>query len=338
MEMIINGSEFEILDVLSGITLVNTSVCSKHKVSATSHGERKIYLPGNIEEKLRFFDNFEGDIRGFVCTDNLLEYLEEVKLEYYNPSQNYRNKTEMKSEYKALKMMIKEKETILEFYVKKSDVTHTGLYINQASGKRIDKNWNILTDIALPNISRLSIIKVKNKADLKIAYYFKLSYGSIEAIEDAERLEEDNVIKKVEESKLTVTEKETIIMARVGQGTYRKRLLEEINFCPFTLVDDVNLLIASHIKPWGKSTNTEKKDTKNGFVFTPTYDKLFDKGYITFGEDKSLIISPWLSKYNRERLNLKEGMVIEYLPSIEGKRKEFLEYHRKFIFKTLEDL
>lgn len=67
IEMNIQDKEYEILDVLSEITIVNTSVCSKHKRSSSSHGERKIYLPGSIEEKNRFFDNFEGDIEGFFA-------------------------------------------------------------------------------------------------------------------------------------------------------------------------------------------------------------------------------------------------------------------------------
>lgn len=336
--MIIEKNEYDILDVLCGITIVNTSVCSKHKVSSTSHGERKIYLPGSIEEKNRFFDNFEYDINGFLWTKNLKEYMESARQEYYTPSQEYRNKTEMRAEYRDLNNALKEKNPILKFKVKKSEVTHTGLYINQASGKRIDKNWNLLTDIALPNKSRLSIIKVRKKDSADVEYYFKLSYGSTESLEAVEKDNEDEIVKKIEESKLSATEKETVIKARIGQGTYRKKLLEELHICPFTLVDDEHLLVASHIKPWRNSTNKEKKDPKNGFVFTPTYDKLFDKGYITFNNDKTLIVSKWLSNYNRERLGLEDGVIIEHLPNLEGKRKVYLEYHRKFIFKKLEDL
>ena len=35
-------------------------------------------------------------------------------------------------------------------------------------------------------------------------------------------------------------------------------------------------------------------DPKNGFMFTPTYDKLFDKGFITFEKDKTLVVFPAL--------------------------------------------
>lgn len=337
MEILIDGIKYEILDVLSGITIVNTSVCRKHKVSA-SHGERKIYLPGNIDEKLNFFENFEKEIKGFVWTENLLEYLDKVKKEYYHPTQEYRDKETMRTEHNTLKKILSEKEGVLSFKVKKSEVTHSGLYINQASGKRIDKNWNLITDIALPNISRLSILKLKRIDNSDLEYYFKLNVGATELVEIIKMEEEDRVQKKIEDSRLSEAQKETVIKARVGQGKYRKQLLKEINYCPFTLVDDEHLLIASHIKPWKNSTTPEKIDSKNGFVFTPTFDKLFDRGYISFADDKSLMISPWLSKYNQQKLGLIEGTIISHLPNVEGKRKVFLEYHRKFVFKKLEDL
>ena len=127
-------------------------------------------------------------------------------------------------------------------------------------------------------------------------------------------------------------EKERLIKARVGQGAYREKLLEECPFCPFTLVDDERLLIASHIKPWVKSTDKEKIDPKNGFMFTPTYDKLFDRGFITFADDKSLIVSPWLSSMNQERLSIYTGKLIDKL-NLDEERKEYLKYHRENILK-----
>ena len=63
-------------------------------------------------------------------------------------------------------------------------------------------------------------------------------------------------------------------------------------------IDFPNLLTASHIKPWIKSDNNEKIDPKNGFIFSPTYDRLFDRGYITFTDKGILKISDWLPKSN----------------------------------------
>lgn len=334
MKMLIADKELEIIDILSNITIVKTSVCKKHKVGTDSHGERKIYLPGSIDEKYRFFDNFPEDIKGIVWKDNLIEYLQKAKSEYYNPSKNYNGKEEMKEEHGLLLEKIERMDALLSFKVKRAEVGHTGLYINQNSGRRRDANWNLITDIALPELSRVSIIKGKMNEEL--VFYFKLSYGTL----DIEKTDDKEIqeIEKIKNSRKSETEKETIIMARIGQGKYRKNLLRETSMCPFTLIDDEHLLIASHIKPWKDSTAKEKKDSKNGLILSPTFDKLFDKGYISFEDDKSLIISPWLSKYNRERLNLEKGMIIDKLPEFDESRKRYLAYHREFILKKLEEL
>lgn len=140
------------------------------------------------------------------------------------------------------------------------------------------------------------------------------------------------VIKEVKnEPTLSQTEKSQIIMARVGQGIFRRTLIQETNYCPITQIDDTNLLIASHIKPWRNSSNNERINPKNGLLLTPTFDRLFDKGFISFTNDKKLIISPHLTNLNIERLSIKNEMLISKLP-IEG-REEYLDYHREHILK-----
>lgn len=91
------------------------------------------------------------------------------------------------------------------------------------------------------------------------------------------------------------------------------------------------LLVASHIKPWVDSDDREKTDPKNGFMFTPTFDLLFDRGFITFTDDKKMIISPWLSKMTLSRLNIAPNKQYLMLPT-KG-REHYLDYHRTEIFK-----
>ncbi len=126
--------------------------------------------------------------------------------------------------------------------------------------------------------------------------------------------------------------KRNLIDSRQGQGEYRRKVIEDCHYCPFTLVNDERLLIASHIKPWVDSDDKEKVDPKNGFALTPTYDKLFDKGFITFSSDKKLIVSPWISPMNQKRLKIYDGKIIDKL-QLDNKRESYLEYHRKYIFK-----
>lgn len=72
--------------------------------------------------------------------------------------------------------------------------------------------------------------------------------------------------------------------------------------CPFTYITDIHLLVASQIKPWVVSSEEEKIDPYNGYMLSPLYDRLFDKGYITFTNDQRILISNWISQENWEKM------------------------------------
>ena len=124
----------------------------------------------------------------------------------------------------------------------------------------------------------------------------------------------------------------TIRYGREGQDEYRKKLLEECPFCPITMINEESLLIASHIKPWAVSDSKERIDPNNGFILSPLYDKLFDRGYITFSDDKRVSISNWLSRQVKERIGIKDKQFFQFLP-INEERTKYLEYHRATVFK-----
>lgn len=117
---------------------------------------------------------------------------------------------------------------------------------------------------------------------------------------------------------------------RIGQEKFRRSLLNEIDFCPITGITDKRILTASHIKPWRVSDNNERLDKNNGFIFSPTIDKLFDIGLITFENNKSLLVSKALDKTNVNSIGIQPKRIYERLP-IENRIK-YLEYHRNFIF------
>ncbi len=103
---------------------------------------------------------------------------------------------------------------------------------------------------------------------------------------------------------LTVTERQAIVSARVGQGKFRNQLLDKYGKCVITGVDNKKLLIASHIKPWSQSDNVERISVDNGLLLTPTYDKLFDYGLITFSDSGKLLVSSFVGKENEQRLHI----------------------------------
>ena len=100
------------------------------------------------------------------------------------------------------------------------------------------------------------------------------------------------------------------------------------------MVADDRLLIASHIKPWAVADEKERTDPYNGYMLTPTYDRLFDKGFITFTEDRHVHISNFLSNRTCKQLGLEDDKFIQMLP-MDKKRIKYLEFHRKSVFKRL---
>ena len=160
----------------------------------------------------------------------------------------------------------------------------------------------------------------KNFKKIDDALYALIDFNEEEYLKD----KDNNIIQK--------TEKISEIKVRIGQRFFKKLLLKELKKCPFTNIEFEYLLIASHIKPWSKSNDIEKLDTYNGFIFTPTYDKLFDNGFITFKNNKTLVISNLLDNKTKSKLHIKNNMYIPSLP-IKG-RETYLEYHRDVIFKS----
>ena len=122
--------------------------------------------------------------------------------------------------------------------------------------------------------------------------------------EEAERIE-------AELSSLKGEEREAVVKLRVNQGVFRNLLLEKYKHCCLCQVSNRGLLSASHIKPWSASTSEEKLDRNNGFLMCPNHDRLFDKGFISFKDDGSIMISEHLSETDRIFTNVRPNMSIE---------------------------
>lgn len=148
-----------------------------------------------------------------------------------------------------------------------------------------------------------------------------------EVIEEIQKIEKEVELLNIDEES-----KKAIVNVRVNQGKFRDLLLKRYNNkCCLCAVKNQKFLIASHIKPWAKSEPKEKADIDNGFLLCPNHDRLFDKGYITFDDDGTIIISSKLSKDNSMYLNVDSKMHIEQLTK--GNRK-YLEFHRKKVFDS----
>jgi len=128
-------------------------------------------------------------------------------------------------------------------------------------------------------------------------------------------------------SKITETEKETVVMARRGQGLFKQRVMQLERACRITGVTKEAHLRASHCKPWRDSSNEERLDGENGLLLTPTMDHLFDQGFIGFEGNGDLIISPVAHLESLTRMGLSPSEKRNVGTFSSGQRS-YLEYHR----------
>lgn len=125
------------------------------------------------------------------------------------------------------------------------------------------------------------------------------------------------------------TTTKTEIETRLGQGKYRQGVIALWRKCAVTEFDRVDLLVASHIKPWNKSTDAERIDPNNGLLLSPALDKLFDRGYISFTDDGELVASPLLEERDLQKLGVSSSMK---LFKVEPACLPYLKFHREVVF------
>jgi hypothetical protein len=134
---------------------------------------------------------------------------------------------------------------------------------------------------------------------------------------------------------LSATERETICLARVGQGAFRADVLAAWGErCAVTGTAVLAAIVASHIKPWAHCTNAERLDPANGLPLIGTIDRLFDYGLITFASDGSIVISTRISEAEYANLHIRTTM---RLRKVSVATAEYLTYHRAECFWSESD-
>lgn len=128
-----------------------------------------------------------------------------------------------------------------------------------------------------------------------------------------------------------VTESERMVIQRVGQNIFRDALIKYWSgCCAVTGLDLVELLKASHIKPWAKcETDAERLDVYNGILLSPNLDTLFDQGYITFEDTGEMVFCDKISIEARSQLGIGS---LTSLRQVSEHHQEYLAWHRMEIY------
>ncbi|MCF6225585.1 MAG: HNH endonuclease [Xanthomonadales bacterium] len=144
---------------------------------------------------------------------------------------------------------------------------------------------------------------------------------------------EEHLLQEVRgDSSITVTERETVVMARRGQGKFKEAVLKIEKCCRITKVDRIEHLRASHIRPWRDCADHEQRlDGENGFLLTPSIDHLFDRGFISFENNGELILSPAAHRESLNRMGIETEKSLN-VGNFHAGQKSYLEYHRDSVF------
>ncbi|MBU2981021.1 HNH endonuclease, partial [Lentibacter algarum] len=90
-------------------------------------------------------------------------------------------------------------------------------------------------------------------------------------------------------------------------------------------ISETALLVASHIKPWRdcRDDPDDCLNPDNALLLSPNWDALFDKGFISFADSGSLLISKRLSEVSRRSLGVEALNV-----SLSKRQRYYLIHHR----------
>ena len=131
---------------------------------------------------------------------------------------------------------------------------------------------------------------------------------------------------------LPETERQAVILSRVGQGKFRDQLITYWKKCAVTDAAFVPLLKASHIKPWRDASNEERLDPFNGLLLSPNVDAAFDAGYITFDLSGKVILSGEIEGAADYQMHITSKLRIN-AKLLTEKHRAYLEYHQLHVFR-----
>jgi putative restriction endonuclease len=128
------------------------------------------------------------------------------------------------------------------------------------------------------------------------------------------------------------------VRVRRTQSFFRKVVLAAYDWrCCVTGNPVPELLIASHILPWSRFPQ-ERVNPCNGLCLAAHFDRAFDQGLATFGEDLKLVLSSELRGHLPSEAIEREFLPMEgnelRLPERFAPDGTFLDYHRRKIFRS----
>lgn len=152
-----------------------------------------------------------------------------------------------------------------------------------------------------------------------------LAGGNMAAADEEANEAEAQLVKRRDIPTLEIHQ---LVKARRGQGIFKTNVRGIEKKCRITQLELPQHLVASHIKPWAKSSDEEKIDGSNGLLLSPHVDHLFDRGFISFKNSGEIILSPSLQYRVLQAWSIDPDANVG---SFTSQQSAYLEFHRDVI-------
>jgi len=239
MDIILNNHNFSVVDTKEKITIADSFVVRQNKIGG-GNDEAKLYI-GNESNELRTFYGQRGfSNQCFLLKENIIKYLYDCKYEYFHPTQPYKSQINMAELWEE---RMKKADTLDEqiwFSVyEQVQIIPPRIYI-----KSENQGFDLIRELSLPNLTTLSILKLKDSESNFIFYYKLHFYGIfeneekttteilIDEVEDVDlplaAVEEETDVKdEIDEFKPYDTEKISIDTKGLGMEACLRRMLQK---------------------------------------------------------------------------------------------------------------
>lgn len=303
------------LTLLRSLTISNEYVYSKHKHSISkTNGQSKIKF-----SKKDFIEIFASQKKGkiYFNKEKTINFLNNLKTRWERME-----KSDLEN-YKSpnLVFITKKIQEFQEKYAEVSNLIEREYYFTEYSKNRYSLVVDIFRDtvfyVAVPFETFIDILKDKqNKLYISFGIDFSLIKNSLLVKRNETELSLDKKVKKF----------------RKGQSKLRERLIKKYERCQITELKYEELLIASHIKPYGISNEKEEYDLNNALLLNATFDKLLDLGLMTFDKNNYLVFSDILPHEDVRKLKID---IVNNCLNFSKEQKQYIEYHRDNVFRMV---
>lgn len=135
------------------------------------------------------------------------------------------------------------------------------------------------------------------------------------------------------------TESQATVKVRRGQQFFRQSVLTAYGVrCCISGINVPRLLVASHIKPWGRFP-ADRLNPRNGLCLSTLHDAAFDAGLITLDDKLNVVLSKRLCSFFpqpalEQNFVPSAGQPIRLPEKLVEPDGEFLRYHRDEVFQS----